>query len=61
VRLTLNHNHANAKSTAKSLAIIRNEAYYFAPQALTKIMDVGWASYWHSGIMTRRGPFRPIS
>ncbi len=36
------------------LSIIRDEAYYFAPQAQTKIMNEGWASYWHSTIMTRR-------
>lgn len=34
------------------LYIIRTEAYYFAPQAQTKIMNEGWASYWHSKIMT---------
>jgi stage V sporulation protein R len=34
--------------------IIREEAYYFAPQGQTKIMNEGWASYWHSTIMTRR-------
>src|SRR4029078_13371730 len=37
------------------LAILREEAYYFAPQGQTKIMNEGWASYWHSTIMTRRG------
>ncbi|MBI2919791.1 MAG: SpoVR family protein [Planctomycetes bacterium] len=36
------------------LAIVRDEAYYFAPQALTKIMNEGWASYWHSRIMTEK-------
>ncbi|NBX93624.1 MAG: SpoVR family protein [Proteobacteria bacterium] len=35
------------------LSIIREEAYYFAPQAATKIMNEGWASYWHSTIMTQ--------
>jgi stage V sporulation protein R len=35
------------------LAMIREEAYYFAPQAQTKILNEGWASYWHSTIMTR--------
>lgn len=35
------------------LSIIREEAYYFAPQAMTKIMNEGWASYWHSKIMTQ--------
>lgn len=36
------------------LSIIRDEAYYFAPQAQTKIMNEGWASYWHSTIMTQK-------
>ncbi len=35
------------------LSIIRDEAYYFAPQGQTKIMNEGWASYWHSRLMTR--------
>ncbi len=37
---------------ADILAMIREEAYYFAPQGQTKIMNEGWASYWHSTIMT---------
>ena len=37
------------------LAILRKEAYYFSPQGQTKIMNEGWASYWHSTIMTRQG------
>ena len=37
---------------ADILAIVREEAYYFAPQGQTKIMNEGWASYWHSTIMT---------
>ncbi len=36
------------------LSIVRIESYYFAPQAMTKIMNEGWASYWHSKIMTER-------
>ncbi len=36
------------------LAIVRDEAYYFAPQWQTKILNEGWASYWHSKIMTHR-------
>ncbi|RME27805.1 MAG: SpoVR family protein, partial [Deltaproteobacteria bacterium] len=35
------------------LSIIRDEAYYFAPQAQTKVMNEGWASYWHTTMMTR--------
>ena len=36
------------------LAMLREETYYFAPQAQTKIMNEGWASYWHEKIMTQR-------
>ena len=36
------------------LWMIREEAYYFAPQAQTKIMNEGWATYWHAKIMTER-------
>jgi stage V sporulation protein R len=47
--------HAPLKPWQKDiLSIIRDEAYYFAPQAQTKIMNEGWASYWHSTIMTRK-------
>jgi stage V sporulation protein R len=35
------------------LSILREEAYYFAPQGQTKIMNEGWATYWHTTIMTR--------
>jgi stage V sporulation protein R len=33
------------------LEMIRREAYYFAPQKITKIMNEGWASYWESLMM----------
>ncbi len=36
------------------LSMIREEAYYFLPQRQTKIMNEGWASYWHSTIMTQK-------
>ena len=36
------------------VSIVREEAYYFAPQALTKIMNEGWATYWHSRMMTEK-------
>lgn len=39
---------------ADVLSIIREEAYYFLPQMQTKIMNEGWASYWHSKLMTER-------
>lgn len=36
------------------LSIMREEAYYFLPQVQTKIMNEGWATYWHSRIMTEK-------
>ena len=36
------------------LDIAREEALYFAPQRCTKIMNEGWASYWHRKIMTEK-------
>ncbi|MCC6419385.1 MAG: SpoVR family protein [Gemmataceae bacterium] len=36
------------------LSIVRDEAYYFAPQGMTKIINEGWASFWHSTIMTEK-------
>ena len=39
---------------ADVISCIRKEAYYFLPQRLTKIMNEGWASYWHSKIMTEK-------
>lgn len=36
------------------LAMIREESYYFAPQAMTKVLNEGWASFWHSKIMTEK-------
>ena len=36
------------------LSIIREEAYYYSPQGMTKIMNEGWASYWHSKILTEK-------
>ncbi len=38
---------------ADILGIIREEAYYYAPQGQTKIMNEGWATYWHSRTMTK--------
>lgn len=39
---------------ADIIGCLREEAYYFLPQRITKIMNEGWASYWHSTIMTTR-------
>ncbi|MBP6218049.1 MAG: SpoVR family protein [Oligoflexales bacterium] len=40
----------------KILSLLRDEAYYFAPQAQTKILNEGWATYWHSKMMTEIAP-----
>ena len=51
--------HAPMNSWQKRiLQIIRDEAYYFAPQGQTKIMNEGWATYWHSAMMTRIQPLK---
>ena len=36
------------------IGLLREEAYYFLPQRMTKIMNEGWASYWHSTVMTQK-------
>lgn len=36
---------------ADVLDIIREESYYFYPQMMTKIMNEGWASFWHAEIL----------
>ena len=36
------------------LDVLRDEALYFIPQRQTKIMNEGWASYWHSRLMTEK-------
>src|SRR5262249_22883749 len=36
------------------LNIVREEAYCFLPQMQTKIMNEGWATYWHSRLMTEK-------
>jgi stage V sporulation protein R len=47
--------HAPLKTWERDvLGIIREEAYYFAPQRQTKIMNEGWAVFWHSRIMTEK-------
>ena len=34
------------------VSIVRAEAYYFLPQRQTKIVNEGWATYWHSKLLT---------
>ncbi|MFB6235645.1 MAG: SpoVR family protein [Halopenitus sp.] len=33
------------------LEMLRREAYYFAPQQMTKVLNEGWAAYWESIMM----------
>lgn len=35
--------------------IVRSESLYFYPQRRTKIMNEGWAAYWHKRIMREMG------
>ena len=37
------------------LTIVHEEAQYFIPQMETKIMNEGWASFWHKRILDRLG------
>jgi stage V sporulation protein R len=36
------------------LSTVREEAYYFAPQRQTKVLNEGWAAYWHSRLLTEK-------
>ncbi|MBI2066653.1 MAG: SpoVR family protein [Deltaproteobacteria bacterium] len=48
-------NHASLEEWERDLVtMIRDEQLYFAPQAQTKILNEGWAAYWHSKIMTEK-------
>lgn len=38
----------------ETLTMVRDEAYYFVPQMQTKILNEGWASYWHAKILTEK-------
>jgi stage V sporulation protein R len=37
------------------LSMIRDEALYFRPQMMTKVMNEGWASFWDSYMMATKG------
>lgn len=45
------HNPYLADWERDILTIVHEEAQYFIPQIETKIMNEGWASYWHKRIM----------
>lgn len=39
------------------LQIVREETLYFYPNAVTKIMNEGWATYWHAELLREFLPF----
>jgi stage V sporulation protein R len=41
------------------LEIIREESYYFYPQFETKILNEGWATYWHAEILNQYAGLSP--
>ena len=46
------HNPRLADWEKDLLTVVHEEALYFIPQIQTKIMNEGWATYWHWQIMT---------
>lgn len=47
-------NYGNLQEWEKSLIqIVRKETAYFIPQIETKIMNEGWASFWHYNILNK--------
>jgi len=45
------HNNKLAGWEKDVLTIVNEEAQYFVPQIETKIMNEGWATYWHKNIL----------
>ncbi|MHC6178696.1 SpoVR family protein [Clostridium sp. JNZ X4-2] len=47
-------NHGELEEWQKNiLNVVRRESQYFIPQVETKIMNEGWASYWHYKILNQ--------
>jgi len=51
LRFLLEHTDGLEDWQRDILAIVREESLYFVPQMQTKIMNEGWASFWHMRIM----------
>ena len=51
IRFIIKHSQYLKDWQKEILSIIREERLYFQPQIETKIMNEGWASFWHSRIM----------
>jgi stage V sporulation protein R len=45
------HNHYLSEWERDLLTIVHEQSQYFIPQIETKIMNEGWASYWHKRIL----------
>jgi stage V sporulation protein R len=45
------HTHHLAEWEKDLINVVRDEAQYFIPQIKTKIMNEGWASFWHYRLM----------
>lgn len=53
-------NYAKIEEWQKDvLNIIRDESYYFYPQFITKILNEGWASYWHAELFHQWDGVKP--
>jgi stage V sporulation protein R len=51
VEFIMTHSHILKDWQRDLLAMVREEMFYFWPQIETKIMNEGWASYWHARIL----------
>ncbi len=51
VKFIIDHSRNLKEYQREILSIVREEMLYFYPQIETKIMNEGWASYWHARIM----------
>lgn len=51
LRFLLEHADGLSDWQRDVIAIVREESLYFVPQMQTKIMNEGWATYWHQRIM----------
>ena len=41
------------------IQVVRNTSLYFAPQRRTKILNEGWASYWHQKLFIQDDKNKP--
>ncbi len=55
LRFLIQHGEGMTPWQRDILSIIRDEFYYFLPQRKTKIMNEGWAVYWHRKFMEDLG------